>query len=102
MIVSIGLNLSPKRGAGATAAESNALHRNAHLAKNCERVLQTVGDAFENRPHDVSTFVRGGEAYQCATSAAVEMGRAFAHEIRSPKQAVTSSGRRCGFGGQLF
>src|SRR5207245_10371879 len=64
-------------------------------------IAKTEGDAFEYGANDVAARVRSSDADQRAARAAVEMGRALAHEIGRPEKSV-GAGMECGgLGGEV-
>src|ERR1700727_2458576 len=99
--IDVSLNLSPQVGACASAAESNASHRNVHLLEDREAVAEAEGNTLEHRTHDVSASVRRCQPDERRACLRIKMGSALSHQIRGPQQTICT-GRNCGCFGREF
>ena len=100
--VDVGLDLTPERGACATAAEADVGDGDIHFLEEGERVAEAEGHAFEDGANNMGASVRGGETDEGTASAGIEMRCALSHQIRSPQEAIGTGGNFGGFGGEAI
>src|SRR6516162_5853301 len=71
------------------------------ISLNKVKVSRRLKATPSSMANDVAARVRSSDANERAARAAVEMGRALAHEIGSPEQSVGAGRGFRGFGGEV-
>jgi hypothetical protein len=103
--VDSSLDLPPERTARAAAAEANAADWDTEICEERKRVVEGVGDAFEDGADEVGCRVGGRDAGEGSADLGVEVRGALAEQVGRPFEAVAARrdfGGGCGEGIVIF
>ena len=84
--------LPPERALRAAAGGAHRVHRARPGLDDIQAIALAVGDAFDHRADQVGARVPGGEADPAAARGGVQVGRALAHQVGQPEEALRAGG----------